>query len=334
MDEMPEMFRIRNGKNCKEAGELPEEKEKEVGVRRDGMEKSKKTIIQFLIWGGYFFATHYGTDRILEIIEDDFSWVFQVDSVEVKDGEVVLLSGFAFELDADATEGAFEIILQDIESGKNYFPKMEYVERKDVNEYFGCEYDYFQSGFNATIKVKKVDLENKSYEVLLRMADERTVYQTGTYISNGELMYVNPGRFVALEVAGTDLEKIIRNGVLKVYRPEYGMYVYQYDGMLYWIAEEGYKFEENGLTCMEYQLSTTQPFRLPADRFENGWLWDNRRFYFEKEELKNNMLGEYRVAVTELPREYSITDIQVGYYVNGQGWIWNQKFHPWYVLAD
>ena len=298
------------------------------------MEKWKKTIIQGIIcvgllgviWGGYFLVKHFGTDRILEIKEDDFSWVYQVDSVKTE-GKAFVLRGFAFELEKDSEKGAFEIVLQDIESGEKYFPKMEYAERKDVNDYFLCEYDYLQSGFEARIKESKLDLENANYEVLLREEGERKTYQTGTYISKGELVYANPLEFEPLDVAGTDLEDIVGNGVLRVYRPDYGMYVYQYEGELYWIADSNYGFVD-GDTIVQYQLDTTQINRLPSNRLENNWNWDNISFKFSDAELSEWNAGKYRLAKEWIPTEYSIEKMWTGNYTDK--WIWQKNFRPYY----
>lgn len=299
------------------------------------MEAKKRTIIQAIvcvvlvcmIWGGYYFLTHYGIDRILEVKSDDYSWVYQVDSVKTE-GKDFVLQGFAFELGKDAEEGTFEIILEDIESGERYFPKMEYMDRKDVNEYFLCEYEYLQTGFVATIKAKKLSLEQKNYEVLLREKGDRLAYQTGTYISNGELAYVNPFEFESLDVAGTSLEAVTKNGILRVYRPDYGIYVYQYEGELYWIAESQSAFDENGDLGIPYQLNTTQIDRLPENRLENNWLWDNKGFFFCTKEITDWSTERYRVAREELPREYSIEKIWTG--KHDGDWIWIQYFRPYY----
>lgn len=301
------------------------------------METKKRDILHVvicislvcLIWGVYFLVKHFGTDRILDIREDDFSWVYQVDSVEVENGDFVL-RGFAFELDKDATEGAFEIVLQDIESGKRYFPQMKYIERTDVNEYFLCEYEYIQTGFEAVIKAKKLDLDEKNYEVLLRRADERQTYQTGTYISKGRLMYAEPSEFESLDVEGTDLEMVVKDGILRVYRPDYGMYVYQYDGELYWIADREYEFDEDENTYVECQLDTTQKNKLPERRIENKVYWDNIGFMFYENELLGINCGKYRVAKKQIPTEYSIEKIWTGKYK--ESWVWREDFRPYYTF--
>ena len=120
-----------------------------------------------VIWGGYFYFKEYKIERIIEVRDDDFSWVFQVDSATREGGDIVF-KGFAFKLNKDSKAGAYEIILEDIDSGKRYFPKMEYSERKEVNDYFLCEYDYGNSGFEARIRARKLHFEEKNYEVLAR----------------------------------------------------------------------------------------------------------------------------------------------------------------------
>lgn len=294
----------------------------------------KKTILQTvlcivllcMIWGGYWLIKEKFLDRRIEATKDDFSWIYQVDSVVTEDKELVM-RGFAFELKEISEKGAFEIVLQDIETGENYFLKMTYEERKDVNDYFLCEYDYTNSGFVATIKEDKLNLTEGHYEVLLKVAGKKTTYQTGTYLSEGKLMYTNPLTYRPLEVAGTDLEEIVEQGVLRVYRPDYGMYVYQYEGELYWIAEEEYEYDE-GDTEVQYQLNTTQTDKLPEQRLENQWYWDNISFWFSNCELESENFGKYRVAKKVLPLEYSISKIWTGNYIDG--WIWSQEFRPYY----
>lgn len=284
------------------------------------------TCLVILIWGGYFLAVYY----VVKVKPDDFSWVYQVDAIDEGEKEVIL-SGFAFQLNEDSADKRFEIILRDIESGEKYFPKMKYSERKDVNDYFLCEYDYLHSGYQAVFQGKKLDLQNRNYEVLLRVLGEQNAYQTGTYLSKGELMYTNPKEYVPLEVAGTDLEEIVENGVLRVYRPDYGMYVYQYEGELYWIAEPEYGFVE-GDTYVQYQLDTTQIARLPQHRLENQWYWDNIGFQFRSNECNALNIGKYRATKKALPKEYSITKIWTGNYIDG--WIWQSDFRPYYEFDE
>ena len=276
------------------------------------------TVIYFLI--GDWLHKRY------EIIKDDFTWVYQIDSMENVDGEFVI-SGWAFKLNKNAETANCEVLLYSADTGKAYYPEMSYVEREDVNRYFLCEYDYTNSGFVGSIDTKKLDLENHVYEILLRPEENRQVYSTGIYYANGKMMFVDPAKYEPLEVVGTDIENVVENGVLRVCRSDFGMYVYQYDGELYWIAEPGYGFVD-GNTLVQYQMHTTQIKSLPQHRLENNWLWSNISFWFTENELTELNTGKYRVAKCALPTEYSVTAIWTGNYIDG--WIWQSDFRPWY----
>ncbi len=274
-----------------------------------------------------YFVQDYIYKIKYEMIEDDYTHVFQIDTAKQHDGKLVL-TGFVFKLEKDSEEDDFEIILYDYNNDKEYYMNVKDVVREDVNEYFLCEYDYSDSGFVASLRLSKLDLENINYEVLIRPYDVKKAYKTGTYISKGELMYAKPEGFTALDVEGTGLEDIVNNGVLRVYRPDVGMYVYQYEKSLYWIANDSYEFEEDESTYVQYQLYTTQTDKLPQHRLDNEWYWDNIGFDFESNEVTDIDTGKYRVTVSKLPTEYSVTKILTGYHVDD--WKWKQYFRPWY----
>ena len=295
------------------------------------LEKSRKKqslvfcVSMVIVIGIYLFTMRQLYERF-EIIEDDFSWVYQVDSIEEKNGQLQI-NGWAFALNENAKKENCEIILYDTKTGEGVYPKMTYESREDVNEYFLCEYDYTKSGFVANIPTKKLQLENSVYEILLRPEGKRNVFSTNVYYNNGEILYVHPDEFVPLEVTGTDLEKVVERGVLRVYQPDYGMYVYQYEGELYWIAEPDYGFVD-GDTYVQFQMNTTQVANLPEDRLANNYLWSNLGFMFQKKELLDWNTGNYRVAKYSLPTEYSLTHIWTGNHINE--WIWQSDFRPYY----
>ena len=265
-------------------------------------------------------------NKIFDVIEDDFSWVYQIDSIEEKDGQLQI-KGWAFALNENAKQENCEIILYDTKTGKGIYPKMAYESREDVNEYFLCEYDYTESGFMASISVQNLQLENNVYEILLKPKETKKTFSTEVYYSNGQMTYVHPKEFVPLEVEGTDLEEIVKQGVLRVYRPDYGMYVYQYEGELYWIAEPEYGFVD-GDTYVQFQMDTTQIANLPEYRLINNWFWSYLSFNFQSKELLDWNTGNYRVARYLLPTEYSLTHIWTGNH--SDDWIWKSDFRPWY----
>ena len=122
----------------------------------------------------------------------------------------------------------------------------------------------------------------------------------------------------------------IKNGTLLLYRPDVHTWIFQYDGSLYWVVGEGFHFEDDGTTKIQYQLWTTQLQNLPSDRIKKNYIWDNIGGYFEKYELSGDF-GKYRVMCSKLPTEYSITSILTGYYKDGE-WVWVNSFRPAYVF--
>jgi len=239
------------------------------------------------------------------------------------------MEGWVFKPNEDAEEDDFAVVLYDYVNDEKYYPQIKEIVRDDVNKYFLCEYDYTASGFVATIRSKKIDLENVNYEVLVQDLSDRSAIKTGIYISKGKLMYVKPEDYVPLNVEGTALEEIVYNGVLRVYRPDVGIYVYQYEKNLYWIADESYEFEEDGLTALQYIVGTIQTGKLTQNRLDNGDDRDNRSFNFERQEITANLnSGTYRVTTTLLPTEYAIKKMWTGCYVDK--WIWISYFRPWY----
>ena len=144
-------------------------------------------------------------------------------------------------------------------------------------------------------------------------------------------MFANPKEFRPLEVRGTVLENITKKGILRVYEPEIGMYVYQYERELYWIADSKYEFEEED-TTIQYHMYTTQIQNLPKERLENNWLWSNLSFKFSTNELMSSECGSYRVTKYALPKEYSISNIWTGKY--DDDWVWKVHFRPRYDFME
>ena len=243
---------------------------------------------------------------------------FQAETAENRDGALTL-TGVAFRYNHPEWMGT--IVLQSTETGEQTTLATEQTERPEVNKYFLCKTDYTRSGFRAS---GEADPEEE-YEIMIRFPLSGLL-ATGSYITGERIHYVPDKEFREPEAAGTELEEIIRNGTLRVFRPDYHCWVYQKDNCLYWIAEPGFTFEKDGTTLVQYHLWTTQKGQLPEKRLKNNWFWDNIGGYFEQYELEGNF-GQYRVSCREIPREYSITSILTGYYKNKK-WIWSEYFRP------
>lgn len=249
------------------------------------------------------------------------AFCFQTETAENREG-AVLLTGVAFRYNRPEWTGT--IVLRSTETGEEIPLQTEQTERPEVNAYFLCKTDYTGSGFRASGNADP----DKEYEIMIRFPFS-VLLSTGEYLTGERIHYAPDRDFREPETAGTELEEIIRDGTLRVYRPDRHCWVYQKDRKLYWIAEDGFIFEEDGKTYIQYHLWTTQTEKLPEKRLSNNWYWDNISGSFEKYELKGDF-GKYRVCCREIPEEYSITTIMTGYYKNRE-WIWKEYFRPVYA---
>lgn len=283
-------------------------------------------------------------------IVDDYKYIYQIEDMYF-DEENIVLKGFFFELQNYRNQdreislnGKLGIVLFDINSiaqkdlDGNEKPKMglplnvEYGIRVDIDDYFKCEYDYSKCGFTARTKKENLNLENGQYLILFKPDEEdiRVAINSNTYINNGQLVYINPKNIVELEVEGTDIEKIVKEGICVASSPKDHVFIYQYGWKLYWIVDNGFVFEKDGSTCIQYHIDTTQYSNLPKNRIEKGNYWDNLGADFEKYEITNSInCGKYRVYVRDIPSTYSVTRITTGYYAD-EKWKWQIFFRPIY----
>ena len=258
-------------------------------------------------------------DRIItQTDESPRAFFFQLEQVECS-GLTVTMTGFAFRIERPAVP--VHIYLRETATGKIHFLSTTQCNRFDVNEYFSCEFDYTNTGFCAIGEIQP----GVEYELLVRFPFT-ILFSTGVYLNGSDFHYIPEQYFQEPTDRGDELDSIIKSGTLLVYRPDYHCWVYQLGNCLYWIVDEGFNFEDDGTTYIQYQLWTTQTERLPEERLANNWLWDNIGGNFEDFELTGDF-GNYRVCCRELPAEYAVIAIVTGYYKNGE-WIWQNYFRP------
>lgn len=127
--------------------------------------------------------------------------------------------------------------------------------------------------------------------------------------------------FAEPQVKNTDLETIVSHGMLKAYDLRFDVYVYQYERKLYWLI--GTPIDKQ--TEIIFHLHTDEPDKLPEHRKQ--YKFDNRGFRpGGKNELTTTMrCGKYRVFERDMPAEYNITKVWVGFNTNGKI-TWNQYF--------
>ncbi len=302
-------------------------------------------VILFLICN---IMIENGFKKSLILVSDGSQYCYGVDSLE-KEENILTLRGWFFELksiqgienEVVGEEAEMMLALVPIEEA-NVGAEIKdailmnvigmHEERLDVNEYFSCGIDYSKCGFTATIDMQEIDLSKTVYRLAVKKdSSQKSTVLVDVYLTDEGIKYTNPTLSPELETRGTDLDRIVEEGVRLVSRPDYNCYVYQFEDKLYWIADNGFAFCDDGSTYIQYQMNTTQIDNLPQERLQNGWLWSNIGDFFESHEITNQMdCGKYRVSVRNIPREYSVTNIWTGYY--NDDWVWCTHFKPNYSM--
>ena len=178
------------------------------------------------------FIYGLGSDRI-EADTTSRSYCFQIDEVTVTDG-VLTMNGCALRYGHSTDSVSF--VLRPAEGEEVELDTTYGTARPDVNEYFLCDHDYTPSGFTAHGKI-----ENKEYEVMIEWPWSIPI-STGVFISSSGVHYMPEKDFVEPS-GGPGLERIVKNGVLRLYRPDYHCWVYQVGWDLYWITEDGFSLK-------------------------------------------------------------------------------------------
>lgn len=242
------------------------------------------------------------------------AYCFQIKEVVIDDNELVL-TGFAFQY--DQPDRKYTLVLRSLEDGQKVNMALCRVECKEASDYF--DVSPTNIGFKAD---GFIDPANE-YEVMIKWPWAVSI-STGVYVSSSGIHYMPEKAFESPELN----TEFVNNGVLRLYRPEQHCWIYQYENTLYWIADQGFYFEDDSSTYIQYQLHTTQPQKLPQDRLDHNWLWDNIGGNFEDYELHGEF-GSYRIMKREIPTTYPVTAIVTGYYKNG-AWTWKEYFRPIY----
>ena len=282
-----------------------------------------------------------------KFMNDLNNFAYQIEDFQIEDDAIVLkgwfirLKNVRKKIQSVDDDTKFSILLYYLSSneeflgtemdGKGILLDIEYFNNPKVNSYFSCEYDYSNCGFVARISKDLIDFENGKYQVIFK-PEELGVYgvASSNYIYDKKINYVSPKWSFIPEVQNTDLEKIVFNGNYLAFCENEKLWIYQYDWKLYYIVEENDSF--NDYIPIQYQLDTTQFSRLPVDRTDREFYWDNLGFYFKNLEITDTFnCGKYRVAVVDIPKEYSVTTIFTGQ-VDNDIWLWQRRIRPRYVF--
>lgn len=296
-------------------------------------------VLCFVVIIGFFVANKVIDDRQYReySVVEDVNFVSSIDDLLFDDNNIVL-SGYAFIANKSSSDSLISMFLVNKNNEQEIWLDLEQVDRPDVNKYYESEYDYTNSGFVATTKVSKLN-QNDVYEVYVNIdyknADNtskskiiRTTISTNFFLFNNELLTYHPNEFDKpdMNVESKLLKDVFTNGTLYFYKRDIGMYVYEYQGKLYWIASDDYMFSKEGMTDIIYHLYTTQTNKLPENRIQYGF--GNLDIIFENHEYKSEVTIPYRVAIYDIPKEYAITYIKTGKYdYANKIWVWSKLFH-------
>ena len=186
--------------------------------------------------------------------------------------------------------------------------EIQTVNRPDVNQYFKCEYDYSQCGFIAKIDKEKLDLENTELQVVLKIEEDGDYgILSRNYIKNGHLTHMSSKECSEINDLGTELEKIINEGVCLAVFTEQHAFVFQLGWNQYWILDK--KFYDSNISKVYITncFCTTQFDKLPDSDLSDGRYWSYRYWCFDDYEITDDIkCDNYRVAVKELPSDYSV----------------------------
>ena len=163
----------------------------------------------------------------------------------------------------------------------------------------------FRASVDQPVEKAEVEIRFKGYPAM----------PTGVWINGEQIEYV------AEEVPV--IKGIPETAVLKAWNEEFDTLVYQDGDRLLWLI--GSEIDKN--TEIIYHIHTNEPEKLPERRVQYGF--DNRGFRVGDERAENELEGidHYRVFEKEIPEEYHVTAIVVGF--NTDGTItWTESFRP------
>jgi hypothetical protein len=269
-------------------------------------------------------------------ITSDMRLINQIEDIGIINNRINI-KGYAFLLDMDSEDTNISIFLRSVDEDKEIWTDVEQSSRADVASLFNNEYNYINSGFNAMIKESKLN-EGECYEIIVKLDylsidndDNSKTVSTNRYVINGELYSYNPINFEHPNIESDLLREAFTKGQLCFYQKDEGLYVYQYNNKLYWITDDNFNFNKDGLTSISCNIYTSQADKLPEYRMQ--YLFDTREFYFEEHEYIDENIAPYRVAIWDIPNDYPISSITAGEYdsINSK-WVWNTSFHINYIF--
>ncbi|MBE5951260.1 MAG: hypothetical protein E7260_06640 [Lachnospiraceae bacterium] len=292
-----------------------------------------------VIVGGYVglsgYAKKVGYEKGIQDakIAEDYDILMSVETVNTEEG-VMTLAGWAMRL--NSVNKDVYLVLNEVDGTEQILLETKTIEREDVEEYFKPGWEFGEVGFDATVKQTEIK-KDTCYEILLylkyeteqKKEDGTSVTVTsekkiasGKYLYNGGLYRYDSRTFTEPEFKDAFMQEVVKQGELYFYGAEEDMWIYEYQGSMYWIAGEKFGFDEEGSTYIPYHTYTWEREKLPEKDQTDGYR--NFDFRFEHRECVFDEKEEsYRVATRELPEEYLVTMVRTGLYdYDARKWLW------------
>jgi len=293
------------------------------------LEKLPMVVFVILMLGFVAFTCIYCKDtkkRNKAQYDAEKEFYFEVDELAISDGKMMLKgSCFIYEETAAKSQN-YVILLKSLSTGAmKRLRTATKLKRQDVGDYFACEYDYSECGFEASFEGLE---QTDDYEIYVEWK-LKGKWTTGLYLIDGKVSHVNERQDFGETFQGTLMEDVIRDGICLADNEVGHCRIYQYQDKLFWIVGQKYVFEPSEKTRVFFHLWTTQTERISQNRLDNGYLWDNIDFTFEENEVKGSF-GDYRVAVSQLPSEYAVICVATGDFKG----VWKECFRPMRVEEE
>lgn len=280
-----------------------------------------------------------------KIVERDISFdmdiMADIECVRYEDNSV-FLTGWAAHL--AAVDFDINLVVNALDGSDTQVYNLNKIQRLDLEKYFNIREDQSIAGFELILTEEQVK-KDVCYELLLYIEydlNEENIKNQGNYVKisrvgdkielrhfllNGELYSYNPLTFVSPTVEDAKLEKVVNCGEICSYDIEKGVWIYWYDGSLYWILDAGsFPTLDKGLSLPVY-IYTNSPDLIPDNEidFYDKKGCTHREVYLEEEHCINTGPTTYFVASVELPVEYSITYLKTGVYASKEEQHWKYE---------